>query len=112
MVFPSVDPQHPNPTHHHSQVYTPYPEIHPKEEKMTLGMLQDHIQELIGEAECLGLDPDELKVAVALQPNWPLAAKITNFKIINEENPIVWVATTQTDINGSPYAPKEVWDEC
>jgi hypothetical protein len=80
--------------------------------KMTLGMLQEHIQELVEEAECLGLDPDELKVAVALQPNWPLAAKITNFKIINDENPIVWVATTQTDINGSPYAPKEVWDEC
>jgi len=79
---------------------------------MTLGMLQDHIQELMNEAECLDLDPYELKVAVALQPNWPLAAKIANFKTINDENPIVWIATTQTDINGSPYAPKGVWDEC
>lgn len=87
------------------------------------------VRELI---ETLEQYDDDLPVAVAVQPSWPLAEIVANVvssrEIAGDERcdehdyyncdqcaeaqpEVIWLATQQTDVNDSPYAPNGAWGE-
>jgi hypothetical protein len=50
---------------------------------------------------------EDLEVLVAEQPSWPLVNRIAN--VWTDDEPVVWLATSAHEHNGSPYAPREAW---
>lgn len=56
--------------------------------------------------EALSEFDEDMPLAVAQQPSWPLAAVPA---AVAEWAGRVWLATRETDVDGSPYAPGEAW---
>jgi len=75
--------------------------------------------------ELLSYYDDDVEVAVAQQPSWPLAARVVNVTssyelqdaregadVDGDDNfppEVIWVATEESVIADSPYAPREAW---
>ncbi len=51
---------------------------------------------------------EEMPLAVAQQPSWPLAAVPVT---VVEWAGRVWIATREAEVDGSPYAPGEAWEQ-
>jgi len=84
------------------------------------------IEALTALGEDHGMD---CEIAIAKQPSWPLAARIANLRHHadfagdvdddeagaardGEATPnVLWIAVETADVNGSPYAPSEAWEE-
>jgi hypothetical protein len=56
--------------------------------------------------EALSEFDEEMPLAVAQQPSWPLAAVPV---AVAEWAGRVWLATREAEVDGSPYAPNEAW---
>jgi hypothetical protein len=60
---------------------------------------------------------EDLPVRIAFQPNYPLAATISNVRVIEREErrpfqKVLWIAVDQiTDYDESPYGPRDAWEE-
>ena len=70
------------------------------------------IKELIRELQYIEEDFGDLEVRVAYQPSWPLAGKIENVWMPEEDedgNQKVWLAVDSVGHAESPYAPKDAW---
>lgn len=50
---------------------------------------------------------EDMPLAVAQQPSWPLAAVPV---MVGEWSGRVWLATREAEVDGTPYAPTEVWE--
>jgi hypothetical protein len=87
----------------------------------TIGGLIEALEDL---AATYGAD---CEVAVAMQESWPLAARIANLRhhaeFANDRDDdvaaadgakaptLLWIAVETAEVNGSPYAPREAWEE-
>lgn len=75
---------------------------------MNIGELIGALQEM---ADAYG---EETKVRVAIQPSWPLAERISNISVLEDnedyEGPVMWIATEPVPSYEHPYAPRGAWD--
>ena len=93
---------------------------------MKLQELIDRLNELADEADSEGMDPSEIEVLLAFQPEYPLTHTVANVVpgwYINEgrdrhrrlregQAEAIWIAGSQVrdDAHFGPYAPGEAWD--
>ncbi|MBL8857581.1 MAG: hypothetical protein JNL28_03630 [Planctomycetes bacterium] len=85
---------------------------------MKLRDLIERLEELEADLiEALG-DDCEPEVLCAIQPQYPLAVRISGATVLDEDDepqlldgqPIVWIATSGHPHGVSPYAPGAVWE--
>lgn len=68
------------------------------------------VSDLIKELQYVLDDYGDLDVRVAYQPEWPLAGKIVNVWVQDQdESKPVWLAVDGVCRSESPYAPKDAW---